>query len=206
MEDMDIRQMTKANTPDPALLDGESPFRNQMLVAMPQLQGDGFAQSVIYICAHSASGAMGIVVNRQMHEISFDDLLEQLSLPKSEVKINPIVHFGGPVETGRGLVLHSTDFLRPDTVRLADDIGITGTVEILRAIADGHGPGRSIFALGYAGWGPGQLEEEMRANAWLTVPADDDLLFGNDLSRKWKRALHKIGISPENLSNEMGRA
>lgn len=198
--------MTGANTPNPALLDGESPFRNQLLVAMPQLQNDGFAKSVIYICAHSAAGAMGIVINRQMHEINFTDLLEQLSLPRSEVKVNPVIHFGGPVETGRGLVLHSTDFTRPDTVLLGTDVGITGTIEILRAIADGHGPGRSIFALGYAGWGPGQLEEEVRANAWLTVPADHDLLFGKDLSHKWSRALQKIGVSPGSLSAEMGSA
>jgi len=190
----------------PDILVGDSPFRNHLLVAMPCLQGDDFARSVIYICAHSPAGAMGIVINQQLPAIAFKDLLKQLNLQHSELRVEPIVHFGGPIETGRGFVLHSTDFLREDTVRINDHIGITGTVEILRAIADGTGPRKSVFALGYAGWGPGQLDAEMHANSWLTMPADDDIIFNRDLSGKWEMAMTKIGVNPFMLSSETGHA
>lgn len=184
----------------------ESPFTNQLLIAMPSMHGGQFNKSVVYICAHSAAGAMGIVVNQKLHEVQFKDLLDQLNLPHSEVQVNPVVHFGGPVETGRGFVLHSTDFIREDTVKINAHIGMTGTIDILRAIAEGRGPDKSIFALGYAGWGAGQLEAEIQANTWLTVPADDDLIFNTDLSRKWERALLKLGINPAALSVESGHA
>lgn len=194
------------NKIDPALLVGDSPFRDRLLVATPALQADAFFKSVVYICAHSKAGAMGLIVNQKLPAVDFKDLLAQLSLPLSELKVKPAVHFGGPVETGRGFVLHTTDFLREDTVRINPRIGITGTVDILRAITNGTGPHNSIFALGYAGWGPGQLEAEMRTNAWLTLPADDDIIFNHDLAGKWDRALLKMGITPYNLSAEMGRA
>ncbi len=203
---MGSRQTSIENTLNPALLEGDSPFRDCLLVAMPGLQGDAFFKSVVYVCAHSPAGAMGIVINQQLPEVAFKDLLAQLCLPSLESRVEPIVHFGGPVETGRGFVLHSTDFLRKDTVRINDRIGITGTVDILRAITGGLGPRNSIFALGYAGWGPGQLDAEMRSNAWLTLPADDDLIFNANLAGKWECALSKIGISPLHLSFEMGRA
>lgn len=203
---MRVKQTTGENKLHPALLVGDSPFRNQLLVAMPCMQADAFTRSVIYVCAHSPAGAMGIVVNQQLQAVAFKDLLTQLNLPHSELRMDPIVHFGGPIETGRGFVLHSTDFMREDTVRINDHIGITGTVDILRAIAEGTGPNKSIFALGYAGWGPGQLDAEMHANSWLTLPADDDLIFNTDLSSKWERAMTKIGINPLNLSFETGHA
>ncbi|MFH1157802.1 MAG: YqgE/AlgH family protein [Pseudomonadota bacterium] len=189
-----------------SLLGGDSPFRDCLLVAMPALQADAFVRSVIYLCAHSEAGAMGIVINQRLPEVAFRDLLEQLHLPRSELRVDPVVHFGGPVETGRGFVLHSTDFLQEDTVRVNDNIGITGSVDILRAIAKGKGPHKSIFALGYAGWGPGQLDAEMHANSWLTIPADDDLIFGADLTGKWEKAILKIGVNPFALSPEMGHA
>lgn len=190
----------------PSLLAGDSPFRNQLLVAMPGLQGDVLNKSVIYVCAHSAAGAMGIVVNQRMPAVFFRDLLSQLNLPYSELVIEPVVHFGGPVETGRGFVLHSTDFLRENTVRVNEQIAITGTVDILRAIAEGTGPQKKIFALGYAGWGPGQLDAEMHTNSWLTVPADEDLIFDPDLAGKWEKAMAKLGVTPQALSPEIGHA
>jgi len=190
----------------PALLSDDSPFRDCLLVAMPAMQTDSFARSVIYLCAHSKAGAMGIVINQRVPEIVFKDLLEQLNLPHSELRIDPVIHFGGPVETGRGFVLHSTDFLQEDTVKVNDNIGITGSIDILRAIARGEGPHKSIFALGYAGWGPGQLDAEMHTNSWLTIPADDDLIFGTDLTGKWEKAILKIGINPFALSSEIGHA
>ena len=120
--------------------------------------------------------------------------------------MQPIVHFGGPVESGRGFVLHSTDFMREDTVRINDNMCITGTIDILRAIAEGKGPNRSIFALGYAGWGAGQLEAEVHANSWLTAPADDELIFNTDLTKKWDRAMGLLGINPILLSHDVGHA
>jgi putative transcriptional regulator len=138
--------------------------------------------------------------------VQFHDLLSQLHLPKSQLVVEPIVHFGGPVETGRGFVLHSTDFMREDTVRINDNMCITGTIDILRAIAEGKGPHRSIFALGYAGWSAGQLEHEMQQNSWLTVPADDEIIFNTDLGKKWEKALSRLGINPTLLSPEIGHA
>jgi putative transcriptional regulator len=203
---MITKQTTEKNKPNAALLVGDGPLKNQLLVAMPCLKADAFARSVIYICAHSPAGAMGIVVNQKMQEVKFKDLLEQLQLPHSELRVEPIVHFGGPVETGRGFVLHSTDFIREDTVKVNDHIGITGTVDILRAIAEGAGPHKSIFALGYAGWGPGQLDAEMQANGWLVAPADDDLIFNADLASTWEKAMLKMGIDPIALSSELGHS
>lgn len=221
MKLMSFKRTKIENSLDPALLEGDSPFRDRLLVAMPGcygpadrsgagtapgLRGGSFFKSVVYICAHSPAGAMGIVINQKLREIEFGELLAQLRLPHSEMLVEPVVHFGGPVETGRGFVLHSTDFLRKDTVRINDRLAITGTVDILAAITGGKGPRNSIFALGYAGWGPGQLDDEMRSNAWLTMPADNDLIFNNDLTGKWERALLKMGVSPLHLSFEMGRA
>jgi len=203
---MNMKYITPQNKMNPALLSEGSPYKDQLLVAMPGLRGETFARSVVYICAHSPAGAMGLVVNQRLPEVKFKDLLAQLNLPHSELKMDPIVHFGGPVESGRGFVLHSIDFKREETMFINSHIGITGTVDILRAISEGQGPSKSIFALGYAGWGPGQLDAEMQANAWLTVPADDELIFGPDLSNKWEKALMKMGITPFALSSEVGHA
>ena len=191
---------------DPNLLDGDSPFRHSMLIAMPGLQDGLFTRSVVYICAHSAAGAMGIVVNQRLPDVEFGELLSQLKLPRSSLKVEPVVHFGGPVETGRGFVLHSTDFIREDTVRINDTLCITGTVDILEAIAEGRGPSRSIFALGYAGWSAGQLESEIQNNSWLTIPADEDLIFGTALDDKWGKALSRLGIDAHALSADAGHA
>ncbi len=196
---------TVTNPVAPLLSSAEAPsLQHHVLIAMPQLSDGFFNRSVIYVCAHSAEGAMGIVINRAMPDIEFAELLDQLHLPQSHAA--PTVHFGGPVETGRGFVLHSTDFCREDTVRLTDGLSLTGTIDILRAISEGRGPNRAIFALGYAGWGPGQLETELQANSWLTVPADDDLIFDPDLPHKWDLALARLGVSPLMLSLQGGRA
>ena len=191
---------------DPNLLSGDSPFRHSLLVAMPGLQDGLFTRSVVYVCAHSDAGAMGIVVNQRLPDVGFGDLLSQLKLPQSTLLAEPLVHFGGPVETGRGFVLHSTDFIREDTVRITDTLCITGTVDILQAIAEGRGPHRSIFALGYAGWSAGQLESEIQTNSWLTIPADDELIFGTPIDEKWGTALSRLGIDPHALSASAGHA
>jgi len=178
----------------------------QLLVAMPSMPDPRFARAVIYICSHSPNGAMGLVVNRLFGEADFLMLLQQLSIAASSDTPHLPVHFGGPVETGRGFVLHSTDYVRDGSVPIDEAIALTATVEILQAIADGGGPERLLMALGYSGWGAGQLESEVKANGWLTVPADENLLFNTAPESKWERALAKIGISPMMLSGEAGHA
>lgn len=178
----------------------------QMLVAMPGMQDDRFHQSVIYLCAHSDEGAMGLVVNQHLESLTFPDLLEQLGIVPSFGCDQINVHFGGPVESGRGFVLHTPDYVQDSTMVVDEEIALTATVDILRAIADGAGPRHHILALGYSGWGPGQLDDEIRANGWLTVEPDADLVFGLELDSKWERAMTKIGVDPRMLSDEAGHA
>ncbi len=178
----------------------------QLLVAMPGMQDPRFAKTVIYICAHNGEGAMGLVVNRVFDALSFPDLLDQLGIEASCRVESDRVYFGGPVETGRGFVLHTPDYVRDGTLMVTDGVALTATVDILRSIAAGDGPRRHLLALGYAGWGRGQLDSEIRANGWLNVAADDDLVFGPDLDAKWGRAMAKIGIDPRMLSDFAGHA
>lgn len=176
----------------------------QMLIAMPQMQDPRFARTVVYLCAHTAEGAMGLVVNRLFNALSFPDLLEQLEITPTS-HCDPIrIHFGGPVESGRGFVLHSNDYHQETTLMVDDLVGLTATVDVLKAIAEGNGPRHSLLALGYAGWGAGQLDGEILENAWLNVPADEDLLFGVSLEHKWERAIAKLGVNPLLLSAEAG--
>jgi putative transcriptional regulator len=187
----------------------------QFLIAMPCMSDKRFARSVIYMCAHSAQGAMGLIVNQRAPHISFPELLEKLSIGP-DAKGGPIVqpdlvdmdvHVGGPVDTGLGFVLHSADYFAADsTLPINEEVSLTATVEILRAIAGGTGPNRAILALGYAGWRPGQLEDEIQANGWLNCPADLDLLFDRNLDQKYERALSKIGVNPSHLVSEAGHA
>ncbi|HIJ42997.1 MAG: YqgE/AlgH family protein [Rhodospirillales bacterium] len=190
----------------PVIEKDESYLSGQLLVAMPGLQDPRFAKTVIYLCAHNADGAMGLVVNREIDAISFPDLLEQLDIEPSG-DVEPIrVHFGGPVESGRGFVLHSPDYVQDTTMVVDGEVALTATIDILKAIAGGSGPRRRLLALGYAGWGPGQLDTEIKANGWLHVAADADLVFGADLEGKWQRAMGKLGIDPRMLSDEAGHA
>ncbi|MCP5364854.1 MAG: YqgE/AlgH family protein [Hyphomicrobiales bacterium] len=178
----------------------------QLLVAMPGMQDPRFAKSVIYMCAHSADGAMGLVVNRAIDQLTFAELLEQLEIEAGAVSHSEHVYFGGPVETGRGFVLHSPDYVRDGTLVVSDAVALTATVEILKAIAGGEGPRQHLLALGYAGWGPGQLDSEIKSNGWLHVNADEDLIFGTELESKWEKAMAKIGIDPRMLSDTPGHA
>ena len=194
--------------PDSSYMDGK------LLIAMPAMADDRFTRSVIYMCAHSADGAMGIIINQHAPHIKFSELLEQLNITPKEDRIDMppsldrmAVHVGGPVETGRGFVLHSADYYVDDsTLPIDDGVCLTATIDILRAIADGRGPNQSLLALGYAGWAPGQLESEIQANGWLHCPADSELLFDHDIDNKYTRALAKIGIDPSRLVNDSGRA
>jgi len=184
----------------------ETSLTGQLLVAMPNMADPRFARSVVYICAHSADGAMGLVVNRLIDSLSFDSLLEQLGVELEIAESEMPVHFGGPVESSRGFVLHSTDYLQDSTLVIDDDIALTATVDVLKAIARGEGPAQRVLALGYAGWAPGQLDAEIQANGWLLVPADSQLVFGLDNQAKWQQAMAKLGIDLSLLSNEAGHA
>lgn len=184
----------------------EGYLAGQLLVAMPQMLDERFAKTVIYMCAHTEDGAMGLVVNKVMENIDFPDLLEQLGLSSSPGSDDIKVHFGGPVESGRGFVLHSADYVQEATMVIDESIAMTATTDILRDIAEGDGPRNSLLALGYAGWGPGQLDSEIQANGWLSVPADDTLIFGTEPQSTWQGALAKMGIDVSMLSGDAGHA
>lgn len=185
--------------------DGDS-LQAQLLIAMPSMQDERFQRSVIFMCSHTAdAGAMGLMINKQLPNLQFADLAKQLDIEAGNSP--PItMHFGGPVETGRGFVLHSDDYHRDATVPMAEGVSMTATVDILRAMASGAGPGEAILALGYAGWAPGQLEQEIQRNDWLHCTADSDLIFEVALDSKWEAAVRRIGIDPAMLSMQAGRA
>ena len=179
----------------------------QLLVAMPQMQDPRFARSVVYLCAHGGdSGAMGLIINKQLGSLTMGELFAQLDIEPSAVANLRPVHFGGPVEAGRGFVLHTADYREEATLHVDGNISVTATLEVLRAIGKDQGPRQSLFALGYAGWAPGQLDAEIQANGWLSVAADDEIVFDSDQDRKWNRALAKLGIDLSVLSSDAGHA
>ena len=184
----------------------EGYLTGQLLIAMPSMQDNRFARTVIYLCAHNAEGAMGLVINRLAGAVTFPDLLEQLNIEGRSVDKEIRIHFGGPVETGRGFVLHSGDYRHESTLSVAEEVALTATIDILQDIANGCGPRRSLLALGYAGWGPGQLDHEIHANGWLHVAPDEHLVFDDDLDGKWDRAIAKLGIDVSLLSGDAGHA
>lgn len=178
----------------------------QLLVAMPTMLDPRFEKTVLLMCSHGPDGAMGLVLNRLFSDISFRGLLTQLNVEISPMTTDMSIHYGGPVDPIRGFVLHSLDYRRSGTTEITPSVGVTATVEILQALADGKGPARSTLALGYAGWAPGQLEAEIQANGWLTTPPDDDIVFDEAMESKWSRALAKIGVSPDVLVGDVGHA
>lgn len=198
-----MRHIRKRRTSTNGYLDG------QLLIAMPVMTDRRFARSVVYMCAHSAEGAMGLVINQRAANIDFPTLMDRLGLtvPDDLAVSERPVHTGGPVETGRGFVLHSSDYIASQsTLRIDKSVCLTATIDILKAIAAGEGPERSILALGYASWTAGQLEGEIASNAWITCPADADLVFAGDLDHKYDRAMAKLGIDLSFLSHDMGHA
>lgn len=176
-----------------------------LLVAMPAMSDPRFAGTVIYLCAHSEDGAMGLVVNQTAANVTFPSVVEQLGIQADAAEEMP-VHVGGPVEMGRGFVLHTPDYVLGSTLIIDDGFALTATIDVLKAIAEGSGPRRRVLALGYAGWGAGQLDSEIQSNGWMIVPADADLVFDEDNESKWNRALAKIGVDPRLLSTTAGRA
>jgi putative transcriptional regulator len=188
---------------------GPSYLSGQLLVAMPTMSDRRFRRSVIYMCSHSAEGAMGLIVNQRSPDVTLADLVGQLGLGEggAEAFLEQSVLTGGPVSSERGFVLHTNDYFAEEaTLAISDGICLTATIEILRAMAAGQGPRRSMLALGYAGWAAGQLEAEIGANGWLHCPADRDLVFDSDLELKYVRALSKIGIELSHLHSEAGHA
>lgn len=188
----------------PTLNDGY--LGGQILIAMPSLRDPNFARSVICLCAHSPEGAMGIVLNQPIEALSFDELLKQLELEPVPPQRRIRLHQGGPVEGGRGFVLHTTDWSSDGSLHVSGEVALTASVDILKAIAGGGGPRLGLLALGYASWGPGQLEDEIQANSWLSVPADEGLLFDEDAADKWRQALARLKVDPLLLSGVAGRA
>lgn len=180
----------------------------RLLVAMPGIGDPRFERAVIFLCVHDTEHAMGLTVNRPIEGLTFANLLDRLNIRTSAVPREDLVLMGGPVEPERGYVLHTDDYLHePSSVAVAGGLALTATREVLEAIAaNGPHPRRAVLALGYAGWAPGQLEDEIRQNVWLTCDADEDLLFDDDHPHKWSRALAKIGVSAEHLSGQAGRA
>ena len=188
----------KDHAPHPSgnFLDG------QILIAIPGMQDIRFRQALVYLCAHSEDGAMGLIVNKIAEDLVWRDLFQKLEIPIHPNGAPQPVYFGGPVETGRGFVLHSSDYYAEDaTLRIDDGTSMTATLDILHAIAMGVGPDRAIVALGYAGWAPGQLESELQFNGWLACDPDGEMLFGDENDEKWNRALAKLGIDPAMLSS-----
>jgi putative transcriptional regulator len=180
-------------------------LNGQLLIAMPGMQDPRFGRTVLYICTHSADGAMGLVINRAFGEIRFADLMNQLGIEGSSDQDRP-VHFGGPVDSSRGFVLHSADFRVDQTLVIDDKVALTATKDILQAIAQGSGPDNAIFALGYAKWFAGQLDSEIQDNVWLNAPADLGLIFDRELDTKWERAIGQLGFDPAMLSGDAGHA
>jgi putative transcriptional regulator len=185
-----------------------SSLTGQLLVSMPQMEDPYFARSVVYIYAHSLDdGAAGVIVNKTIDGLTIDEFCARLKIGVTAHLNRALpVHFGGPVQTDRALVLHSSDYRGEGMVGVGNDFALTGTLDILRAIGQGAGPTLALLAIGYAGWGPGQLEREIQANGWLSVAADTELVFGPDNRAKWQRALAKLGVSPEFLSGDAGHA
>ena len=191
--------------------DEDGYMEGKMLIAMPSIDDERFERTLIYMCVHNPEGAMGIVVNKRAPDITFPELLNQLSInvpPRSLTQ--PIacpILVGGPVEMGRGFVLHTQDYFSEESTLPVDaDVGLTASVDILRAMAAGGGPSRALLALGYAGWAPGQLDQEIQANGWLHCEADPDLIFGLDLDAKYGSALGKLGVDISLLSGAAGHA
>ncbi len=187
--------------------DDTSGLRGKLLIAMPGMGDPRFERSVVYLCEHNDRGAMGLIVNKATREITFSELVEQLEIQPKRLVHDLPVHFGGPVENGRGFVLHSSDYLNNgSTLEVDATFGMTATLDVIQDIADGNGPDKALVALGYSGWGPGQLEEEIQENGWLTADADAAIVFSDDNDGKWAAALKSLGVDAVSLSAAAGRA
>jgi putative transcriptional regulator len=178
----------------------------QIIVSMPSLEDERFYKTVIYICAHSSEGSMGIIINKKIDYDLYPDLLQQLGIDKPLNNKKLFIRYGGPVESGRGFVLHSDDMMRKETLNIDKGVALTSTAEFFDDLSKGKGPKNCILALGYAGWQPGQLESEIMRNSWMSLSVDNSFLFDDEVSRKWSQAYKLMGIDPNSLSFESGQA
>ena len=181
-------------------------LNGQCLIAMPGLQDDRFDLSVVYICAHTQEGAMGLMINRPIRDLTFSALLAQLNIEQPDNVKTPPILAGGPVDVIRGFVLHSPEYTSNATLAMTGLTSLTVTTDIIRDISKGVGPKNFLITLGYVGWGSGQLEQEIKENSWLPVESSTDLLFLLSPEKKWEYALKKMGIDPLLLSSEQGKA
>jgi len=195
-----------SETPSPDTPPADAFLTGQLLIAMPAMADPRFAQTVVYLCAHTSDGAMGLVLNRPIVKPTFDDLLKQLNVAPSPPARQIRLCAGGPVANARGFVLHTSDWTGEGSLKVDDTMALTASLDVLKVIAEGGGPRECILALGYAGWGPGQLDKEIHQNAWLSVSADETLLFDAAHDTKWRRALAKLHIDPLLLSDVAGHA
>jgi putative transcriptional regulator len=189
------------------LLSEQKFLTGQLLIAAPQIVDPRFSHTVILMCGHDTNGAMGIILNRLIDGLTLKDLLQQFDLHNPDIlQVSTPIHFGGPVEMGRGFVLHSVDYLTDSSIKISNNIALSSTLEILSLVSQGNGPKEKIIALGYAGWSTGQLEAELQKNSWLQAEADFDIIFSSDLPGMWRKALNKLGVDPTLLSPETGHA
>lgn len=194
------------NGPTTGKIEESSRLSGQMLIAAPSMLDPRFAGTVVYLCSHGPDGAMGLIINRIYGNLDFKGLLSQLNLTLAAGARELPIHFGGPVEPARGFVLHTTDVRFDGSMIVDEKIALTATVDIMRALSEGSGPAKVLLALGYAGWGAGQLEAELQTNGWLISPPDESIIFADNTETSWERALKKIGVSPIMLSTDVGHA
>lgn len=193
-------------------MSSKTPARNdgflqgKFLIALPGMPDARFERTVILMCAHSDDGAMGIIINKAITGMPFGQLMDKLGIAVTAKRTDTPVLFGGPVETQQGLILHSSEYAAPNSTQVIADVSLTGTIDVLRAIAEGRGPQKAVFALGYAGWESGQIESELHGNGWVHCDADTAILFDMPLQARWSAALGKLGINISGLSAEAGRA
>ena len=178
----------------------------QILISLPNMQDERFYKSVIYLCAHSKEGSMGIIINKTLEIDMYPNLLSQLGIDKSVKNKKIYFHYGGPVETSRGFILHTDDFVKDESLVIDSGVALTSTADFFGDLSKGQGPKISMLALGYTGWGPGQLEEEISRNGWMTAAVNSHFIFDENNSRKWEKAYNIIGVNPYSISNKSGNA
>ena len=191
----------------PAMDPDNNYLTGKLLLAMPEMGDPRFHRSVVLVCAHDSGGAMGVVINQPNNDVTFTNLLRQLEIePAPGQELDIPVHTGGPVENSRGFVLHPAAYSQADSIQVDDTLAITGTVDMLKTIAQGNGPRDFLFILGYAGWDASQLDQEIQQNAWLTLDYDEELIFHTPANQKWSSAIARLGIDPSMLSGAAGNA
>lgn len=184
----------------------ENTLKGKLLISMPAMKDPRFAQSVILICGHDHNGAMGLVINKPTEKFKLKELLEQINIPVKASFQDQDIYYGGPVEMGRGFILHSCDVMAKGSFIIAENIALSATTDILKKVGAGKGPQKILCTLGYAGWSAGQLEQEIQKDAWFIVPCQEDLVFDTPFDGKWLSSFRSMGVNPELISTQVGHA